>query len=86
MKYIVCNLGLFSLHQKVYYVDENGMILIGETGLSHLPNLIAQSCDQYNVNKVRLIGGGETFAMNLSNEIRKVGMTDYNKSLEIEVE
>lgn len=84
---IVCNLALFSLHQKIYYVDENkNLNLIGSAGMADLPDVIIRACDHYGTNKVRLVGGGDTFAQNLSNEIQKIGISQYNKKIEIEVE
>ena len=51
-----------------------------------LPDVIIRACDHYGTNKVRLVGGGDTFAQNLSNEIQKIGISQYNKKIEIEVE
>lgn len=84
---IVCNLALFTLRQKIYYVGENNQLtLIGDAGMVELPDVIINACDHYGTNKVHLVGGGDTFANNLSNEIQKIGMTQYNKRIEIEVE
>ena len=84
--YILCNIFMFDLHQRIIFVDEKGnMNEIGIANLDNLSEMIADLCTQYNVNKVHLIGNKEYADMTAS-EIRSHGAAKYgNHYIEVEV-
>ena len=84
--YILCNIFMFDLHQRIIFVDEkDNMNEIGIANLDHLSEMIADLCTQYNVNKVHLIGNKEYADMTAS-EIRLYGAAKYgNHYIEVEV-
>ena len=84
--YILCNIFMFDLHQRIIFVDEKGnMNEIGIANLDNLSEMIADLCTQYNVNKVHLIGNKEYADMTAS-EIRFHGAAKYgNHYIEVEV-
>lgn len=84
--YILCNIFMFDLHQRIIFVDEKAnMNEIGIANLDNLSEMIADLCTQYNVNKVHLIGNKEYADMTAS-EIRLHGAAKYgNYYIEVEV-
>lgn len=84
--YILCNIFMFDLHQRIIFADEKGnMKEIGIANLDNLSETIADLCAKYNVNKVHLIGNKE-YADVAANEIYLHGVTKYgNHYIEVEV-
>ena len=84
--YILCNIFMFDLHQRIVFVDETGsMKEIGVANLDNLSEMIADLCTKYQVNKVHLIGNKE-YANIMANEICLHGATKYgNHYIEVEV-
>ena len=84
--YILCNIFMFDLHQRIIFVDEKGnMREIGVANLDNLSEMIADLCAKYTVNKVHLIGNKE-YANVAANEICWHGATKYgNNYIEVEV-
>ena len=84
--YILCNIFMFDLQQRIIFVDEKGnMKEIGVANLDNLSEMIADLCTKYKVNKVHLIGNKE-YADVAANEIRLHGAAKYgNHYIEVEV-
>lgn len=84
--YILCNIFMFDLHQRIIFVDEKGnMKEIGVANLDNLSEMIADLCTKYKVNKVHLIGNKE-YADVAASEIRLHGAAKYgNHYIEVEV-
>lgn len=84
--YILCNIFMFDLHQRIVLVDEEGsMKEIGVTNLDNLSEMIADLCTKYQINKVRLIGN-KKYANETAKEICLHSVTKYgNHYVEVEV-
>lgn len=84
--YILCNIFMFDLHQRIVFVDEKGdMKEIGVANLDNLSEMIAGLCMEYKVNKVHLIGNRE-YADVAASEIRLHSAAKYgNHYIEVEV-
>lgn len=84
--YILCNIFMFDLHQRIVFVDEKGdMKEIGVANLDNLSEMIAGLCTEYKVNKVHLIGNRE-YADVAASEIRLHSAAKYgNHYIEVEV-
>ena len=86
MNYILCNIFMFDLHQRIIYVDEKGQIHDAAiANLDNLSEMITDACNKYNVNNVHLFGH-EEYANSVADEIRHYGMTKYsNNYINVEV-
>lgn len=84
--YILCNIFMFDLHQRIIFVDEQGnMEEVGVANLDNLSEMIADLCTKYEVNKVHLIGNKE-YAGAAASEICLHGVAKYgNHYIEVEV-
>lgn len=84
--YILCNIFMFDLHQRIFFVDEKGcMQEIGIANLDNLSEMIVDLCVKYKVNKVRLIGSKE-YANAAVSQIYLYSANKYeNYPIEIEV-
>ena len=84
--YILCNIFMFDLHQRIIFVDERGnMEEVGVANLDNLSEMIADLCAKYKVNKVHLIGNKE-YAGAAAREICLQGAVKYgNNYIEVEV-
>lgn len=78
--YILCNLFLFDLYQRVIVVDEKGQKNeIATVNINNLGETIVDICNKYNVNKVRLIGS-ESYINNVVEDINSYSITKYNNN------
>ena len=78
--YILCNLFLFDLYQRVIVVDEKGQKNeIATVNINNLGETIVDVCNKYNVNKVRLIGS-ESYINNVVEDINSYSITKYNNN------
>ena len=84
--YILCNLFLFDMQQRVVFVDSQGnMKEIAVATLDNLSTIIADACHLYKANKVKLIGKAD-FANVYAQEICFISTTKYgNQYIEVEV-
>ena len=84
--YILCNIFMFDLHQRIIFVDEKGnMQEVGIANLDNLSEMIADLCVKYQVNKVHLIGLKE-YADVAASEIRLHSAAKYgNNYIEVDV-
>ena len=84
--YILCNIFMFDLHQKIIFVNEAGeMKEIAIANLDNLSTTIADACAQYNINKVHLIGNKD-FSIAVAENICAHSATKYgNNCIEVEV-
>lgn len=84
--YILCNIFMFDLHQRVILVDETGnMKEIAIANLDNLSTTIADVCAQYNIDKVHLIGNKD-FSSAVAKNICTHSATKYgNNCIEVEV-
>ena len=84
--YILCNIFMFDLHQRIILVDETGnMEEIAIANLDHLSTTIADACAHYNINKVHLIGNKD-FSSAVAENICMHSATKYgNNCIEVEV-
>lgn len=84
--YILCNIFMFDLHQRIILVDETGnMNEIAIANLDNLSTTIADVCSQYKINKVHLIGNKD-FSSAVAENICMYSATKYgNNCIEVEV-
>ena len=86
-KVIYCNFHLFELHQRIYMIDLEASVSPKEIAISTLESLgeiISQMCDKYSIDTVHLFGNSDT-ALEISKEINSKQLTNYNKSIKVEV-
>lgn len=84
--YILCNIFMFDLHQKIIFVNEAGeMKEVAIANLDNLDEIIADICETYAVNKVHLTGNKE-YANAVAKSICSNGVSKYgNNYIEVEV-
>ena len=85
MNKIVCNIELFSLHQNLFVVNEDGATKINIGTLEDLKESIANACHNLNIYHVHLIGNND-YIDNLIEEIKVYNQITYNNTKEIEFE
>lgn len=86
-KIIYCNFHLFELHQRIYIVDLEDTTSPKEIAISNMESLgetISQMCNKYSIDIVHLFGNSQ-WAFEISKEINSNQLTNYNKSIQVEV-
>lgn len=84
--YVLCNLFLFDLYQRVIVVDEKGQKHeITTVNINNLGETIVDVCNKYNISKAHLIGS-ESYINNVMEAINFYNLTKYNKNNNITIE
>lgn len=86
MKYIVCNLNLFSYDNPVSVCceEDNSFTTIAMANIDKLPEVIAAACLQEGTNSVKLFGNRQ-FAAEMAEAVVELAKRNYS-NFEIEVE
>lgn len=84
--YILCNIFMFDLHQRVILVGEDGgMREVAVANLENLDEMVLESCAKHGVNKIHLIGQQE-YADQIAKNIYDLSVSRYgNNNIVVEV-
>ena len=83
---ILCNLNLFTLHQNIYLMDDNGIVNpITAVELEALPGAIVAICHEYDTNTV-VLSGNVAYSQSLAENICEFSLNNYNgNTIKVEV-
>lgn len=85
MNTIMVNLKNFTLAHDIYVLGENNNLLDRySSSMKNMAENIVEKCSFYNSTKVKLIGN-KKYANKICQDIKTLGMTKYNLSLDIEI-
>ena len=87
MKYIVCNLNLFTLSHIIYLLDEENKTYkeVACSDLNHLPQMLVGACVLEEVDNIHLFGT-QDFVEKLSHDITAINNSYYaNYKINVEV-
>lgn len=78
--YVLCNLFLFDLYQRINIVDEKGQKNeIATVNINNLGETIVDICNKYNISRVHLIGS-ENYISSVVEDINSYSLTKYNNN------
>ena len=81
MPVVTCKLGLFDYDQSVYIINDDGITKeIGRAPYESLPQFIASTCADNDINEV-ILSGSKYYTQNLKKQIEVRSLNKYDRAL-----
>ena len=75
-KFILINLNMFTTHNNLFIINEQGMDHVGSFTMEQMPAVLAQMSEQSGITEVRIAGNAD-FASTLVEDIKTYEMKHY---------
>ena len=86
MRMIFCNIQLFSNDQVIQVIDDSGTIHYQKVDIEDLVRAICANAGEFDVDSIKLTGGGNVYAHAWADEVRTALALNYsNKNIIVEV-